>query len=126
MRDKKERRDPGDRRATKRRTADKLKAKLAAAERARFASESVTSTGMGPVSFDLAQARRAGWTPAQIQSFWSTVIDMYQNTARRVQRAHPELYRRWPDGTVIYVGPDEHGRRLKITGTGLLPLKGTR
>lgn len=101
-----------DRRAVARRRADKLAEHLEAQRIDRFARS--PSTGMGPLHFNNAMARRHGWTNAEIAAFWDEAAALYAKVTKRLHKRHPHLYDLRDPECPVYIGPDENGRTLKL------------
>ena len=82
-------------------------------------TETCQDIGMGPLGFDAAQARRAGWTVLEIERIWKEIATIYLRVQKRVQKRNPHLYHIDKNGNSLFLGPDENGHtidRKKLKG----------
>ena len=99
------------------------------AKRHHGVNDGTSSIGMGPLAFDVEQARVGSWTHEQIDRLWIRLTAAYRRVHAEVIRAHPELYARSKsDGTLIYIGPTPDVPALKMSSMKdlLEPLKPRR
>lgn len=62
------------------------------------------SAGIGPVSLDVQDAFKHGWTMAQVQSLYDRIVEMTNRETDAAVLRHPQWYDR-ESGALVFVGP---------------------
>lgn len=72
------------------------------------------SYGVGPLSLDVAMARRHGWTEEMLEGAADEIAKLSRSKGMEAQSKNPHLFYRAPDGTDIFVGDLSVEARIEI------------